>query len=164
MKNNYYYVLFVLVILTFLPITCKAYGLQDGQDTVFIYLDPAVSKAREIGRTTYYKPEISYPKDISRIYFIHTYSHKVVTGDSTRVNAGEFLLSMSPTEGGPDFFYESPEAFFKRDYLDQSWFEKSSGYEIIEKLEDKVIYVVDPNYVYEGKFYVVKVHFSSSVP
>ncbi|MGB5977633.1 MAG: hypothetical protein WBG62_09495, partial [Cyclobacteriaceae bacterium] len=164
MNSKGLFCLFLITFFAFLSLDCQACCLQDDQDTVFIYLDPAVAKVHEIGRSRYYKPDLSYPKDIRRIYFIHTYSHEEAIGDSVRVSSGEVLLSTTPIIDGPDFFYESPEEFYKRDYLDQSWFEQASSNEIVERLEDKIIFVVDPKYLYEGKFYVVRVHFSSSIP
>ena len=61
------------------------------------------------------------------------------------------------------FFMESRQEFLKREYLDQDWFEETPLKDIISYLDEKIIILVDPTYLKNGEYYLLRVMLNDGI-
>lgn len=132
-------------------------------DTVYILFDHTNTNntVLEVGKGVYYKPALPYPLDIGRDYFIEIYVHCLECKGKGRFVNINYHFDSSPSN--KNFYYlEDKKKFLRRKYLDQRWFEdhRKTAWEFFE---NKVIMLVNPAYLYDDKYYVIRVNLVTHV-
>lgn len=126
-------------------------------DTVFLLFERTGNKILEVGEKVYHKPELKYPRDISREYVIRMSKLCVDCEQSARIENVSVMLSFDAAADSS--FHMSRKEFLKKNYLDQDWFNSKSMAEIEEVLKDKTLYLADQGFLYDDNYILLKVDY-----
>jgi len=127
-------------------------------DTVFILFQNKRNSKHAVGYAVYHRPDLPYPKDVSRNFFVKVFIHKRALIYTKHV----FMFRANPNLEN-FFFMESRQEFLKREYLDQDWFEETPLKDIISYLDEKIIILVDPTYLKNGEYYLLRVMLNDGI-
>ena len=110
-------------------------------------------------------PKMPYPMDFRREYFINVFKYCIDCNNrpSSYNKIGYHFLGY-PDAAEPFYHLEDTKRFLKRDFLDQNWFFENNYETVKSHLSGKVIMLVDPDYLFSGKYYVMRVYFNTSIP
>ncbi len=135
-------------------------GESIAKDTVFILFNKTNNKVIESGLAVYHKPDLPYPMDVSRSYFIQKYER---LKDRRRPlwSLSVIHLDFNPERNEHSLIQKAN--FLQSDYIDQAWFNQRTYKEIMSYLEGKLLYLVNDSYLYDGKFFMMRVILQDNV-
>lgn len=145
-----------LFVLTLISFGINAQERSEVRDTVYILFERTGNTIQELGKKYYHKPELGYPNDLRRTYFIKK-NIRCDSCDSKPMDRVTYAFPYDPRSTVNTYRLMPKKEFLKLDYKDQDWFHETP-YESINKfLKDKVVYLVDKGYLYDDKVYLLKV-------
>lgn len=145
---------YIIINLVLILVSMSCYGQSDTLYIAFSDPDQVVSGFKHKNDTSE-----NYPFDGGRIYRFHK---KV--GNFTK-ELRFFFRSYTPEWMDQQFEYEivDESILHEKDFKDRDWFDKTDYIDILKIFnEANVIYLIDENYIKNGKAYMVRVYFNYS--
>ena len=127
---------------------------------LYLFFEKSNKGVLERGKKTYYKPERRYPMDVGRSYIMSTYRFCEQCDEKNWIKT-EFIFTFNPNTDSPYYREIEIKDFYQEGrILDQNWFDETPLEEIYYQLSArKEFYLVDKNYLIDGKYVLLKVHY-----
>ncbi len=151
----------ISVLLFFFAGLYSVYGQDNSNEKpIYIFFEKSNKGVIEGGKKTYYKPENRYPMDVGRTYIMSTYRFCGLCDEKNWIKT-EFLFTFNPNTDSPDYREIEIKNFYQEGrILDQNWFDETPFEEIYNQLNGtKEFYLVDKNFLIDGKYVLLKVSY-----
>jgi hypothetical protein len=165
MKVLAYSLIRILCLFFLINAPLKA-QVKASSDSIFILYDSQLNKAMESGKRAYFKPELRYPNDVGRVFYIKQYQYcaKCKPPKWETKPTFPYTFIYDPIDNFFTYTELSPNEFSDKLVFDQNWFNNTHYQSIIDLLSAaKNIFLVDSNWLRNGKYIMLRVKYQPDI-